>query len=52
MVELIDGRGGNGGGGAKSYDGEKALYSTNHLILSGIYSLKYALANLLSKKHP
>jgi hypothetical protein len=28
--------GGGGGGEAKSYDGEKAWSSTNHLILSGI----------------
>jgi hypothetical protein len=29
-VELTDGRGGKGGGGAKSYDGEKAWSSINH----------------------
>jgi hypothetical protein len=28
--------GGAGGGGAKSYDGEKAWFSINHSILSGV----------------
>ena len=38
-VEHTDGtrRGGGGGGVAKSYDGEKALSSISHSILSGMY---------------
>jgi hypothetical protein len=32
---LVGMEGGEGGGGAKSYDGEQALSSINHSILSG-----------------
>jgi hypothetical protein len=41
-VELTDGRGGlGGGGGAKSYDGEKALSSLKHSILQYSNSTEY-----------
>jgi hypothetical protein len=33
--QLADGRGVGGGGGAKSYEGEKTWPSINHSILSG-----------------
>jgi hypothetical protein len=34
LVELTDGRGEEGGGGVKSYDGEEAWSSINHSIFS------------------
>jgi hypothetical protein len=43
-VELTDGIGGEeGGGGAKTYDGEKAWSSINHSILSGWSGFKRQL---------
>jgi hypothetical protein len=39
---ILPGEGGEGGGGAKSYDGEKAWSSLNHSVLSGFVPLGFA----------
>jgi hypothetical protein len=46
------GEGRGGGGGAKSYDDEKALSSVNHSILSGLTLLADSSPNLCKHKNP